>query len=277
MATPQTSRSSSQGGFPAEAFDQLAALENGNYWFESRNRLIVWAVGRYFPEARTLLEVGCGTGFVLSAVHEAFPRLQLTASDALEEGLAVARSRVPSASFVRVDARDIDYHAEFDLACAFDVFEHIQEDALAIERLYAAARPGGGAIVTVPQHPELWSHADDYGHHVRRYRRRELIERMEHAGFAIIRATSFVSMLLPLMALSRRLDAARADEFDPFREFHLPQAVNVALGSVLALERLSIRMGVSWPAGGSLLIVARKPPRSCYSRTPPVCTPSPSG
>jgi hypothetical protein len=51
-------------GFETKAFTQLVTLEGNNFWFVSRNRLIVWALQRYFPQAKNFLEIGCGTGFV---------------------------------------------------------------------------------------------------------------------------------------------------------------------------------------------------------------------
>lgn len=245
------------GGFPEDGFGRLAAVESGHYWFESRNRLLVWALRRYFPDAATFLEIGCGTGFVLQAVHAAFPRLQLTASDFLEEGLAIARARVPSASIIHLDARE-HLPGRFDVVGAFDVLEHISDDTLVLDRLHAALNPGGGLLVTVPQHRWLWSRADDVAHHVRRYRRRELLARVRHAGFDVLRITSFVSLLLPVMAMSRWLDRRRSGEFDN-GEFDVSPLTNQVLGNVLTIERHAIRMGLSWPAGGSLLIVARKP------------------
>jgi len=65
------------GWDPAD-FELLATLETGNFWFEARNRLITWATRRYFPDAANYLEVGCGTGFVLSGIHQAFPDLRLS-------------------------------------------------------------------------------------------------------------------------------------------------------------------------------------------------------
>ena len=258
MCSPNDSTSHPTGGFPPDAFDRIAATEPGNYWFESRNRLITWALRRYFPNAATLHEVGCGTGFVLQAVRAALPELQLSASDFLDGGLAVARRRVPSATFFQVDAHHLDLPAQYDVVCAFDVLEHIADDSGAMSRLFAAVRPGGGALVTVPQHPWLWSRADDVSCHVRRYRRKELTERLTQAGFELTRVTSFVSLLLPALAVSRWVDAKRKGEFDG-REFQVSRITNGVLRSVLTAERLLIRLGVSWPAGGSLLAVARKP------------------
>src|SRR4030095_12517772 len=116
-----------------------------------------------------LLEVGCGTGFVLQGLHAALPALRLTATDAAAEGLALARTRAPSASLRQQDARELDARGEYDLAAAFDVLEHIPEDIDVMARLRNAVKPGGGVLITVPQHPWLWSRADEIGHHVRRY------------------------------------------------------------------------------------------------------------
>ena len=247
-----------EGGYPEDVFDRLAALEPGHYWFESRNRLIIWAMGRYFPRAASFLDVGCGTGFVLRGLHEALPGLALTASDAAGPGLAIARSRVPSATFLQQDARDLDAVEAFDVAGGFDVLEHIPEDEAVLARLHRAVRPGGGVLLTVPQHPWLWSRADAVAHHVRRYRREELVRRTRAAGFEILRVSSFVSLLLPVLAATRWMDARRKADFD-LREFEVPALVNRTLGSLLAVERALIRAGVSWPAGGSLLVVARRP------------------
>jgi len=247
-----------RGGFPADAFEYLARIEQGHYWFESRNRLIVWAMRRYLPGARTLLEVGCGTGFALKGLHAAFPTLLLTASDALPGGLAIAGARVPAATFVQQDALALDAVEQFDVVCAFDVLEHIVEDEDVLARLFRAANPGGGALITVPQHPQLWSRTDTHAQHVRRYRRHELIARIRRAGFTPVRVTSFVSLLLPILAVSRWIEGRRPGRSSG-REANVSPSVNHALRAVLSLERQAIKCGVSWPAGGSLLAVARKP------------------
>ena len=118
-------------------------------------------------------------------------------------------------------------------------------------------RSGGFLLLTVPQHPWLWSAADDYAHHVRRYTAQELRRKVLHAGFRIEYCTSFVSLLLPLMALQRL--SSRNQNYNPDNEFKISQLLNAALYLVMQLELALLRLGLRFPAGGSLLLLARKP------------------
>ena len=245
-------------GFEASYFDELAPLEARNFWFRSRNQLIVWAFGKYFRGVENFMEIGCGTGYVLSGLQQAFPALRLSGSEIFCNGLKFARSRVSSCDLLQMDARHIPFEAEFDAIGAFDVLEHITEDEQVLSEMYRAVRPGGGIIVTVPQHDFLWSHADEHACHKRRYNTKDLEQKVRQAGFTVVRATSFVSLLLPLMMLSR-LGPHNSDEVsDPLAELKIGGLTNSILGGVLFLERLLIRTGISFPAGGSLLLVAHK-------------------
>ena len=171
-----------------------------------------------------VLEIGCGTGFVLSALH-AQRRFQLVGAEQHIAGLRFARERLPEVEFVQLDARRLPYRCEFDAIGAFDVIEHIDEDEEVMASAHAALRPRGLFVLTVPQHAWLWSSTDDYAHHKRRYSRAELLAKMRRRGFAIRFCTSFVFTLLPLMYLSRlgkgrvtpEVDSSAAPTYDELR------------------------------------------------------------
>jgi SAM-dependent methyltransferase len=251
-------RAAAGNGFDPASFRLLAELESDSFWFRARSRLILWALERYFPAAEALLEVGCGTGFVLAGIRDARPRMRLAGADLYVEGLEHARRRVADAAWYQLDATNVPFESEWDVVAAFDVLEHIPEDEDVLASLHRAVRPGGGLLVTVPQHPWLWSRADDYAHHVRRYRHRELQSKIARAGFRIERSTSFVSALLPAMWLSRLRDRRAGDRYDPARE-HAVSRLSGVLEAVLDVERTAIERGISLPAGGSLLVVATHP------------------
>jgi len=246
-------------GFEARFFEHLPDVEAVSFWFRARDRLLAWALGRYFPGARSFFEVGCGTGYVLAGFRRAFPGLQLSASDPFLAGVAQASRRVPDATVFQMDARRIPFSAEFDVLGAFDVLEHIEDDEAVLAEMFRAARPGGGVLLTVPQHRFLWSAADEYSHHQRRYSRSELLAKVRRAGFRPLRTTSFVSLLLPLMLLSRLKQGRSVEGFDPAGEHRRSRSLDALLGGVMALERAFILRGVSWPMGGSLLVAAARP------------------
>jgi SAM-dependent methyltransferase len=245
------------GHFHAEYFEQLAALEDGNFWFRGRNELIVAALKRYFPDLGSFLEIGCGTGFVLSGVAKAFPEARLTGSEIFCAGLLHAGRRLPGAELLQMDARAIPYSGHFDVIGAFDVLEHITEDEQVLGEMHKALKPGGGLLLTVPHHRWLWSHQDEMACHVRRYSTGELRNKVVAAGFSRLFDTAFVSLLLPLMYLSRLRRRTTAAE-DPLAELRLGKMTNSVFSSVMSLERGLLRRGIRFPLGGSLLLVARK-------------------
>lgn len=240
-------------GFPEEGFESLARVESTSFWFRARNAIILWALRKYFPGFQSLLEVGCGTGFVLKGVVQAFPRVRVAGSEIYTAGLAFAAKRLPDVELIQMDARNLPYEAEFDVVAAFDVIEHILEDELVLRNFHRAIRPGGGCLITVPQHQWLWSTVDEVACHKRRYSKKELHAKVEAAGFWVVRSTSFVTFLLPLMFAARRKSDANGGT-----ELALNPLLNWLLGTVMLIEYFLIRCGVPLPVGGSRLVVCQR-------------------
>lgn len=245
-------------GFNPELFERYAAVEAGHFWFAGRNDILRDRMLRHFSGAQNILEIGCGTGFVLANTRQTFPAAQLSGSDIFTEGLAFAKQRVPSAFLFQMDACHIPFRNEFDLIGTFDVLEHIDDDEAALGQIYQACQPGGGLILTVPQHRWLWSSTDDYAHHKRRYTRAELLGKVERAGFKVEYAGSFVSLLLPAMLASRLLQKSAQADDRMDAGFKIGKLANSLMGAVMKVERWLIEHGISFPLGGSLLLVARK-------------------
>lgn len=251
---------SETAGYSPDAFARLARLEADHFWFCARNRLIQWILRQHFAPAQSILEIGCGTGFVLQGLQTARPELCLSGSELLSEGLLFARARLPDVKLYQMDARQIPFEEEFDVVGAFDVLEHVLEDETVLAQMFRATRAGGGLLLSVPQHRFLWSAADDHARHQRRYERGELRRKVQGAGYQVERITSFVSLLFPLMLLSR-MAAKRGSESNPWAEFEISRPLNKLFKMILSLEHALIRAGFSFPVGGSLVLVARKSAR----------------
>ncbi len=250
--------SKSGGGFKSTYFSELAQLEAKNFWFCSRNELIVWALRKYCKNFRSFLEVGCGTGFVLSGVSKAFPDAKLLGSEIFTTGLGFAAARLPSVNFIQMDARNIPYRDEFDVIGAFDVLEHIEDDLAVLSEVRSALKKNGFLLLSVPQHSWLWSPVDEYACHVRRYSASELRRKLKSVGFVILRSTSFVSFLLPIMMLSRLLKRYSRSNIDYLDELKLSKNLNALLLKVMQLEIYLIKIGISLPIGGSRLVLAKR-------------------
>jgi SAM-dependent methyltransferase len=236
--------------------DELEAAERWHFWFQARRELVLWAIGRFGARDGSLLDVGCGTGFVLEGIHARYPHLRLAGSDADAGTLERVMRRVPDALVFQGFAADLPFREHFDVVTALDVIEHIDDDREALASMCQALKPGGLLVVTVPQHPSLWSEVDDFSRHRRRYTRRELIEKVRTSGYAIERCTSCFFVTLPMLIAARR--RPQRGVFDPLAELRIPKSLNRWLRALVGLESAAIRAGLSLPAGGSLLMVARR-------------------
>ena len=58
---------------------------------------------------------------------------------------------------------------KFDLVCAFDVIEHVENDRLVFGEMSRVLKQDGVLMFSVPVHADLWTEFDDWFGHVRRY------------------------------------------------------------------------------------------------------------
>ncbi len=247
--------------YPIDLYDRLYRLEAGHFWFRARNRIILRMLRSYLANQMRprLLEIGCGTGFVLQQLA-AENQYQLVGLESHIAGLRHARARLPSVEFVQGDARELPYDSEFDAVGAFDVIEHILEDETVLASIQRTLKPGGIIIVTVPQHKWLWSVTDEQAMHKRRYTRRELSAKLLAAGLENLRCTSFVTVLLPVMYASRlkKRRRTKATSESDLYELEISRAANTVCSAAMRIDEALIGLGLSLPFGGSLLAVARK-------------------
>lgn len=249
---------SSDKGFEPMYFDVLAASEENSFWFRSRNRLILWALKKYYSGAKDFLEVGCGSGFVLSGISNQMPNMELSGCDFFEEGLEFASKRVPSARLLQADARMLPFDNEFDVVGSFDVLEHIVEDEVVLSNMYRALKPNGCILLAVPQHQFLYNQYDKRCCHKRRYGRKELVDKVRRAGFNVQCVTSFVFILFPFMIASRVMEKMNLSKASATSALRLPRIVDVVFEWVMRFECTLIKCGIRFPFGGSLLLVGHK-------------------
>lgn len=255
----------SNNDFQAQSFDVLYKLENRNFWYISRNEIIRHFFEKYVGKdvRASVLEIGCGTGYVLSGLSR-FANYKLMGAEIYLEGLKYAQKRLPGVEFIQLDATVMSFQDEFDTIGAFDVLEHIEEDEKVMKNVFRSLKQGGYFFVTVPQYMFMWSLLDDIDRHKRRYSKRELHSKLRKNGFEIIYSSSFVFTLFPLMLISRlfkkrKLGAdVKLNKEMALSGYDFPPLVNSIFKMFMLVDLFLIRAGVSLPFGGSLIAVAKK-------------------
>lgn len=254
---------SSYADYPDGGFDLTDEAGESSFWVRSRNRLFKRLVyDQLNPTGKTkFLEVGCGTGGFIQQIVEN-GNLEITGSEIYLRGLLYAKKNLPNVDFIQFDVTQGKIGDEFDLIVAFDVIEHIENDVAAISNINKMLHKGGGLILTVPQHMFLWSKLDEIVRHKRRYSRRDLVTKLQENGFDIRYCTSFVFVLFPLMLIARMFDKGRGqpqpDEVALEKRVKFPRVLNWIFDLFMRIDEILIRLRISLPFGGTLVVVARK-------------------
>jgi SAM-dependent methyltransferase len=79
----------------------------------------------------------------------------------------------------------------FDLVCALDIIEHVDNDDSALSELSRVSAPGSVLLLSVPLHPLQWTAFDDFVGHRRRYEPERLLAKLAEHGFFIIQSTVY--------------------------------------------------------------------------------------
>jgi SAM-dependent methyltransferase len=251
--------------YPPGAFEELFTLEQNNFWFMARNRLIIHLFKKFMPHGNAglkTLEIGCGTGYVLRGLKQ-FSNLKLFGAEIFLQGLSFASKRLPDVEFFQLDATKQQFVSEFDIICTFDVLEHIEEDEITIKNIYTALKEGGLFFISVPRHRFMWSAIDELSNHKRRYSKKEMAAKLKKAGFSVLFTSSFVFSLFPFMAASRMLNRKtlpknKDNSENLLHELKISKPLNSLFYLFMLIDEMLIKIGFRLPYGGSLIVVAKK-------------------
>lgn len=242
-----------------------------NAWF--RWDVVVRELAAAGP--RKVLEIGPGEGAVACRLARG---REYTGVEPSERTRALTAQRLtaqgtPGRLVGSLD--ELDPESRFDLVCAFEVIEHIEDDAAALSDWVARARPGGLVILSTPASPERFGAHDVLAGHYRRYRPDALAQLARDAGLVDVRVvhTGF-PLGYPLerarhALAARRLAGSGIDPSQPQADPALFAAHTERSSSLLQPPRWSGRLTewASFPArwtqrrrpdrGTGLVLVAR--------------------
>jgi SAM-dependent methyltransferase len=233
-------------------------VEDSHWWFVGRRAIlesflrgIVEKLGKPAGELR-ILDVGCGTGANLEMLSQFGGAEGVDVSDdALEfcrrKGLTVQKGL----------AETLPYPDDtFDVTTALDVVEHLDDDVAGLKEMYRVTKKGGRSLIFVPAFMWLWGVQDDVSNHRIRYTKRQIVERLETAGFAVERATyANFTFFAPILG-GRTL--MKLTGLKPESENNVNiSALNGVFGKLFSAERHWLKR-LNFPFGVSIVITARK-------------------
>ncbi|OGT34121.1 MAG: hypothetical protein A2W28_04780 [Gammaproteobacteria bacterium RBG_16_51_14] len=146
-----------------------------------------------------VLDVGCGTGTLLSQLASSCPEARLSGIDLVPEMLAVARRRLPASIELRHGpAEHIPFDdGQFNVVVSCSMFHYIRNPVAALREMQRVLQPGGQLVITD------W--CDDYitcricdwylrlfnRAHFRTYGRKDCLRLLEEAAFAEVQVDRF--------------------------------------------------------------------------------------
>src|SRR2546423_4292966 len=241
-----------------EEHDIMRAVEDHYWWYQAlRKHVVEWI--EPLTENFSLLDAGCGSGGMLTALRRKFPGAELTGIDESEHAIELCRERQTRARLLRAGVHQLSFPGEaFDFVVSLDVWLNSGvDDALAAHETHRALKPGGKLILNLAAFEFLRGAHDEAVGAVRRYTRPQVRALLEGANFFVERLTYWNFTLTPPIAIVRWLSRRRLAREEARSDFRpLPSFVNTALKNVAALE-LSASRHLSLPFGTSVLAVAR--------------------
>ena len=234
-------------------YDQMAELDERHWWYCARREVVAALIQRVVrpPKGAAILEIGCGTGHNFPMLAE-FGHVEALELD--DEARAIAEKRLgrsimtsPLPELAGVPER------HYDMIGAFDVIEHIEDDAASLTSIAMRLKPGGKFVMTVPAHQWMWSEHDTVNHHKRRYSKAGLKALIDGSPMKLEAIGYFNSLLFPVAIAERMASKALGKDGG---DLELPPApLNAALKRAFAAERHLIGR-VPFPPGLSLFAVA---------------------
>ena len=238
-----------------KVYEQMAQLDSSHWWFTARRRILDGLIERVVrpPANARILELGAGTGHNLAMLSR-FGHVEASELDPIARELAserlgrpVLEAALPDLSMFPADS--------YDLVALLDVLEHVPDDHGSLKAIHDLLKPGGALLLTVPINPWMWSAHDVAHHHHRRYRKSEIRQLAEKAGYKIELLSPFNSLLFPPIAAVRL--AGKVIGKDDSDDAMPSPFVNKVLDGVFGLERGLIGR-LPMPFGVSLVAVLRR-------------------
>lgn len=239
-----------------ELYEAFYRVEQEHRWFRSRRHIVSRFIEKLqVPNGSTVIDVWCGTGAFL---EELGTRFNAWGVDSSPMAVDFCQSRgIVNVHQGSLDDLDLPDNS-VPLITLMDVIEHLDDDSGMLEAAREKLGPGGHAIITVPAYQFLWTAHDTANMHKRRYIRTMLNSVVTGAGLEVKKISYYNTILFPLMALSRLAEKLLGSQSVDSRMKTPARSINWLFERLFSAEYPWLSR-FSFPYGGSLICIARKP------------------
>ncbi|HEY4249701.1 MAG TPA: class I SAM-dependent methyltransferase [Roseomonas sp.] len=236
----------------------MDAVEDRMWWYRALRSRVVAALSGRPGAVGPVLDAGCGTGGMIAALRAAGVTRPLTGLDYMPDAALRARAKAGEPVAVGDIAHQPFSEGRFGAVISLDVLSHAAVDpAAALAEIFRVLAPGGTLILNLPAFDWLKSAHDARVHNARRFTAGGMRAALTAAGFRRIETRYWNTLLLPMMILQRKLLARGTDAASDVAPF--PPWLDAILHGVTVAEHGLARLGLRYPAGGSILAVATRP------------------
>lgn len=236
-----------------EAYKLTFEAEENHWWFKGMRKILFSILNKHIKEKNLkILDAGCGTGMLMLELKRYG---NVTGIDMSDEAIGYCKKR--GLNNIKKDSiENLSFKENtFDLVTSIDVIYHkeVKSDSKALQEINRVLKKNGLAVIQVAAYNFMFSNHDRFVHTERRYTKKELVKKLEQAGFKIEKITYINSILFPIALIKRMLDKK-----NPESELKvMPKLINSMLTNILYFEAKLIRL-INLPFGLSIICLARK-------------------
>jgi len=244
-------------------YDEYKYLERNHWWFKVRKLILEQYIKHiiYNNKKLIILNIGSATG----ATSEFLNNFGEVRSIEYDKDCSIFSSKNLNLSVLNASITSLPFKSsKFDLVCAFDVIEHVENDKEAVEEMHRVCKQNGNILITVPAYQFLWSEHDNVNQHFRRYNKNKLKTLMNSIlGNKIIYTSYFNSILFPFISFFRLIsniipkDIYRKGAGSDFTIVNMDSFVNKVLYILFSFEIIYLKY-LKFPFGVSLMIHSKK-------------------
>jgi SAM-dependent methyltransferase len=230
-------------------------LERSHWWFTGRRRLLKTLLSSLkIRRDSTVIDVGCGVGSNLTLLKSM--GFKVIGIDSEIYSLSLAKNLfgvfLINGDLLRLPIKS----SSIDLVIATDILEHLNEDTIGIKEIHRTLAREGMVVLTVPAFEFLWGTQDVVGMHKRRYSKKELLRKLEHEGFTILKSSYFNFILFTPILFARRMIRLLGLKIASENEINFP-LINFFLKAIFSLESYILKY-FPFPLGVSIFCIAQK-------------------